>query len=173
MPRVILRSVFFALCLMTATVPMVARSSGRIAHGFRGWPTEWEGRALVELPLSENERALAADFPGEMAKFSDGRRELLLRWVTQATRQLHSSSDCFRGLGYRVTPMPAMLDANGARWSRALAQRGATRLILRERITDDHGGAWTDVSAWYWNVLLRRTEAPWLAVTLVGNDQDR
>src|SRR3712207_7200250 len=54
------------------------------------------------------------NFPGAVGKFSDGERELLIRWVTRGTRQLHSTSDCLRGAGYSVTPQPALLEIGRA-----------------------------------------------------------
>jgi hypothetical protein len=95
---------------------------------------------------------------------------LILRWVTQGIRQLHSSSDCFRGAGYSVSPRPAMLDVQGACWGCFAANRGQYRLLVRERITDELGREWTDVSAWFWSVILRQTEGPRMAVTVVESE---
>jgi hypothetical protein len=121
--------------------------------------------------LTEREVIFNRNFPGQVAKFTDGQRELILRWVTKGTRQLHSSSDCFRGTGYNVSPRPATLDARGARWSCFAAERGRHRLLVRERITDERGREWTDVSAWFWSVILRQTEGPWMAVTVVESEK--
>ena len=165
--RVIFRWSFLALCLGAALMPLWSNQTEKRATAFPGWPTEWEGRPIVQLPLTASEVRFNRDFPGEIAKFTDGQRELLLRWVMQSTRRLHSSSDCFRGSGYRVTPRAASLDAQGRRWSCFAVQRGHNRRLLRERITDEHGGEWTDVSAWFWSVSLGRTVGPWLAVTTI------
>jgi hypothetical protein len=35
-----------------------------------------------------------------------------------------------------------------------------------ERIYDEHGQSYTDVSAWYWASLLDQTRAPWWSVTI-------
>ena len=82
---------------------------------FPGWPTHYEGRALTELPLTQRELAFVRDFPGRVGRFSDGRREIIIRWVGAPTRRLHPAADCFRGLGYSMTPMPVRQDATGSR----------------------------------------------------------
>ena len=164
---VISRCAFLAFCAWAALLPALQRDAVPAAiDAFPGWPKEWEGEPLREVPLNARELQFNRNFPGRIAKFTDGRRELILRWVTQGTRQLHGSSDCFRGMGYTVTPQPGMIDASRGMWSSFLAERGADRLLVRERITDRSGAEWTDVSAWYWSVLLRRSDGPWLAVTV-------
>ncbi len=174
MLRLMLRCGFGAICFVCAWMPFVRNDAETTAFAVPRWPAEWEGQPLYEVPLSAREITFTRSFPGTIAKFTDGRRDLILRWVTQGTRRLHSSSDCFRGLGYSVRPEPAMLDARGARWSCFSAQRGRLRLHVRERITDQHGGEWTDASAWFWSSMLRQTTGPWLAATVVENgDSDR
>lgn len=167
MLRLILHAGFGALCLVAASLPFASNVAERSQVAFAGWPTEWESQPLREVPLSEREIRFNQNFPGRIAKFTDGRREFILRWVTEGTRQLHPSSDCFRGLGYSVHPEPAILDAQQARWSCFAATRGNLRLRVRERISDQLGAEWTDVSAWYWSVLLQQTSGPWLAVTII------
>jgi hypothetical protein len=152
---------------MAASLPFAEKSVATVREEVPAWPATWEGAPIWQLPLTEKEQLFNNSFPGRVAKFSDGRREFILRWVTKGTRQLHSSVDCFRGLGYSVTPQPAMLDQHGGRWSCFAATRAEHHLIVRQRITDAHGHEWTDVSAWFWSVILRQTEGPWLAVTIV------
>lgn len=163
---------FLTLCGIAAWLPFTEKNNRVRSEHFPGWPATWEGEPIRQIPLSERELTFNESFPGRIAKFTDGRRELIFRWVTKGTRQLHSSADCFRGLGYRVHPRAAMQDAHGARWSCFSAVRGSTRLFVREHITDERGGEWTDVSAWFWSVLLRQTEAPWLAVTVVDPEHN-
>ena len=162
-----LRCVFLAFCALAALLPTFDRDAALFsAETFPGWPTEWDGEPIREVPLDARELQFNSNFPGRIAKFTDGRRELILRWVRQGTRQLHGSADCFRGIGYTVTPQPGIVDAKRGTWSSFLAQRGGQRLLVRERITDARGAEWTDVSAWYWSVLLRQSEGPWLAATV-------
>lgn len=168
------RCTFLALCALAAVLATFERGATHtISEAFPGWPTEWEGERLRELPLNAVELQFNSNFPGRIAKFTDGRRELILRWVTQGTRQLHGSADCFRGMGYSVTPQPGINDGKRGLWSSFIAQRGEQRVLVRERITDGRGGEWTDVSAWYWSVLLKRSTGPWMAVTLAGDASAR
>ena len=132
------------------------------------WPAAFEGAPIYPVPLSAGEEQFNAGFPGSVARFSDGEREFILRWVTAGTRKLHSSADCFRGLGYSVSSGTTLLDPSGARWSCFAATRGPRRVQVRERITSEADAcSWTDVSAWYWSTLLRQTQGPWMAITVI------
>lgn len=110
--------------------------------------------------LAALEARFEQGFPGRVGRFSDGQREIVLRWVTRVTCQLHASSDCFKASGYRINPLPLQ------GWSRFRATRGAQVLEVRERISDRTDGQWCDVSAWYWSALLGRGQGPWWAVTV-------
>lgn len=112
-----------------------------------------------------------AFFPGRVGRFSDGQREIILRWVTQETRKLHASSDCFKANGYRIEALPIKREGE-ALWSRFIAMRGKVRLEVAERIYAPGGGQWSDVSAWYWAALLGRTQGPWWAVTVASQAVD-
>jgi hypothetical protein len=162
---------FFALCAAAGSMPLVVHRPAAPDPVAPQWPSHFEGHALVRLPLSFAEENLNAGFPGQIARFTDGRRELILRWIATPSRRVHPSADCFRGLGYSVEPAPALLDVHGVRWSCFIAIRKSARLHVRERIsgvTDD--GSWTDVSAWFWAALFERKAGPWLAITVVEND---
>lgn len=172
MSRLIFRTTFLVLCAIAAVLPLSGAGDPPAPGSYQlaNWPVEFEGTQLQSVPLSEPEARFNAGFPGQIAKFTAGRRQLILRRVTTATRKLHSAADCFRGLGYAVTPQPAMRDAQGQRWSCFLARRGGGEFVVRERIVDSRGGEWTDVSSWFWSVLLRRTTGPWTACTVVETD---
>jgi hypothetical protein len=106
-------------------------------------------------------------FPGRLGRFTDGEREVVIRWVSQPTRKLHPAVDCFRGSGYRVTAMPIeMID--GKAWGRFDAQHNTGRWRVREIIVDDAGRQWTDVSSWYWAALRDRTGGPWWSMTVAS-----
>ncbi len=167
--RLIFRVAFLALCALAAGLPLLPGGAPAkdLSSPLADWPVEFEGSVLKPVPLSEREQRFNAGFPGQIAKFTAGRRQLILRRVTAGTRKLHSSADCFRGLGYAVTPKPGMRDALGQRWSCFLASRVGHEVSIRERIVDSRGGEWTDVSSWFWNVLLHRTAGPWTAFTVV------
>jgi hypothetical protein len=158
--------------LLLAAAPLW-RGSGRpapVGREFPGWPSTFEGRALRELPLTELEARFGEGFPGRIGRFTDGRRELIMRWVVAPTRQLHSAETCFRGLGYAIDSVPFWHPEEGRPWKRFIVTRGASRMVVREAVMDDQGGHWTDVSAWYWSALLGRSEGPWWALTLAEAD---
>ena len=155
-----------AACLLAAIVPLLsARPAPAPTGNFPGWPSQLAGKPLHELPLGPTEQRFAADFPGRIARFSDGEREIVVRWVSQETRKLHPASDCFRGSGYSITPQPLAVDADGARWGTFLAKRREEQLEVRERIYDASGHQWTDVSAWYWAATTGESAGPWWAIT--------
>jgi hypothetical protein len=159
------------MCAVAAIVPLLS-SRSESALGPRvsapAWPTHFEAKPLRSLPLGLREQRFAADFPGRIARFTDGEREIVIRWVSRETRMLHPASDCFRGLGYSITPQPLSVDTTGARWGGFIASRGDQRLDVRERIYDNSGNEWTDVSAWYWAAATGKSEGPWWAVTVAS-----
>jgi hypothetical protein len=155
---------FLVAVLVAAMSPLLARSSDAAAGAntnFPGWPSTYEDRALTQLPLTSGEAAFVRDFPGRVGRFSDGRREIIIRWVGAPTRRLHPSADCFRGSGYSISPMPVRKDATGAAMSCFRASHAADRPTVCELIRDEHGASWPDVSAWYWSGLLGGSAAPW------------
>jgi hypothetical protein len=161
-------ALLFALaCALAALAPWVPTSPVAAADGFPGWPASFEGRALTRLPLTPIEERFGQNFPGRVGRFSDGRREVILRWVSEGTRKLHPSGDCFKANGYQLTPQP-VTTIGAQRWSGFVAVRGAQKFDVRERIHDAAGGQWSDVSAWYWAVQLGQTSGPWWAVTVAS-----
>jgi hypothetical protein len=169
MPRLILRCAFLSLCGLAAFAPLKSKQFANDPATFPPWPTEWNGEPLTAVLLDDREARFSQNFPGRIAKFTDGRRELIFRWVSRPTRQLHSSADCFRGMGYSITPQPAIRDLDGKRWSCFLAIQKRHQFRVRERITGKEGQEWTDVSAWFWNVLFQQKRGPWLSITVVEN----
>ena len=163
---------YIVACAVAALLPFfVARSesSGVGAVAFPGWPSEFEGKTLTPLPLTAIEQRFNADFPGKIGRFTDGKRELIVRWVTEGTRKLHPASDCFQGLGYSVKPLAMHRDENGSLWSSFAATKGNERLRVYERIHSDSGETWTDVSAWYW-AALQHGEGSWWAITIAEKE---
>ena len=161
---------FAGLCALSALAPLAFESSasGHVIAGFPGWPTSFEGRKLTPLPLTAIEARFQQNFPGRVGRFSDGKREIVIRWVDQGTRKLHASSDCFKANGYQLTVQPVQISGN-ERWSGFIAMRGTQKLEVRERISDGRGGQWSDVSAWYWAAQLGQTNGPWWAITVAQN----
>src|SRR3954471_9584540 len=93
-----------AAALLASLTPLLARSvrpnSALEAVTSPPWPAEFQGRLLTRVPLADAERRFLGDFPGAVARFTDGQRDLLLRWVTQPTRRLHAADDCYRAWGF-------------------------------------------------------------------------
>jgi hypothetical protein len=165
---------YIVACVLAALVPLLPVKSKQAGGettlaAFPGWPTHFEGRALTLLPLSEREQRFTRDFPGLIARFTDGEREIIIRWVTEATRKLHPASDCFEGVGYSVHPSPLQIDKDGRRWGSFKAVRQTEKLRVRERIYTDAGQSWTDISAWYWAAAAEDAPGPWWAVTVAEN----
>src|SRR5262245_53616499 len=135
---------------MAALAPLLSQASSRdtvAADAFPGWPTHFENRALNQLPLTRSEEVFVRDFPGRVGRFDDGRRQIIVRWVTGATRMLHPAADCFRGIGYTVSPQPARRAAGGEVMSCFRAVRDAETLTVCELIRNEAGEHWPDVSA--------------------------
>lgn len=130
------------------------------------WPNKINGRVLtpVQAPARE-ELMFAAQFPGTMKRFSDGERSYFIRLVNHETRQLHPSSDCFRGSGFNVEPGSLVVLEDGTRWSCFNATKSNIKLKVMERIYNNKQ-SWTDVSQWYWSAVFKQTTGPWWAVTI-------
>jgi hypothetical protein len=160
---------FIVFCLLAALAPFapIRPDTANEPSAFPGWPAQIEGCRLTQLPLSSREERFAADFPGRIARFSDGHREIIIRWVTRETRALHPASDCFKGLGYSIKPLPARVAPDGRRWSSFEARRGDESLNVQERIYDSADKeSWSDVSSWYWQAMMGKTKGGWWAVTV-------
>ncbi len=159
---------FVLLSLCAGLFPFISDSSTveSSTQVFPGWPTKFENQRLTPLPLSENERLFAVDFPGQIQRFSDGKREYILRWLYSPTRKLHSASDCLRGVGYSIQPLALAIRSDAANWSHFQANRGIESLLVYERIYDENGNSWSDVSAWYWAALLGKSTGPWWSVVI-------
>ncbi len=157
-------------CCLAALVPFVGPDRGNVTTDettFPGWPAEFQGKPIEQLPLSGREKSFASGFPGRVATFTDGSRRIIMRWVTKPTRKLHPASRCFKGIGYDVRPLPIRINNQGRHWSCFEAKKNGRHLLICERISDNSGNAWTDVSAWYWSALLNETRGSWWAFTVV------
>jgi exosortase/archaeosortase family protein len=134
------------------------------------WPKEFKGRPLYRLPLSDKEKKFLQAFPGEVARFSDGYREILIRYVTQPTRQLHPAGDCLRGVGFRIMPLPLAQDESSQPWGCVHATRPGESLRVCERIISRGGESYSDVSSWFWGASLGRSSGPWFAYTVAERE---
>ncbi|HEV8330694.1 MAG TPA: hypothetical protein VGQ22_04695 [Steroidobacteraceae bacterium] len=159
---------FVAACVCAALAPALSRdeSAARATLEVQPrWPTHFQGRMLTGLPLSAREKTFLDGFPGAVARFTDGERDIVIRWVTQPTRRLHPAEDCYRGLGYDVGAPRIVTDNDGARWRCFAATRKDAAHEVCEQLQDLEGQRWTDVSAWYWAAVLERSRGPWLVTT--------
>ncbi len=138
----------------------------KISHTTIDFPTEFEGKPLMELELSDREQFFLNDFPGEIRRFTDGRRELIVRFVTTPTRKLHPSSDCFSAIGYAIKPLPMKIDESQQKWACFNADKGEESLNVCERIYTENGESWTDVSSWYWSAISVGNEKGYWAITV-------
>lgn len=162
------RGALIIALVAAALAPFAARRApAEIAtSSFPGWPAEFAGRPLRPLPLSERETGFVRGFPGRVGRFSDGESEVVVRWVVEATRKLHPSADCFRGLGYDIVPADSSIDGRGRRWSAFRALKDGETVLVRELIEGPDGRSWSDVASWYWPAALGRAPGPWLAFTV-------
>lgn len=152
--------------LFAAAAPLAPKPAGSPPSPPTLWPTYFEGRLLYRLPAGPGDASLARDFPGHLARFSDGRRQIVLRQVARATRLLHPPRNCFAAMGYEIEPLP-MRAVAGGHASCFEAKRDGARLIICERIRAVDGAVYPDVPSWYWPALTGDSAGPWLAVVTV------
>ena len=130
------------------------------------WPEKINGIKMRPVANVPNDSLFEERFPGQAKQFTDGINSYLIRWVRSATRQLHPGSDCFRGMGYTIEFGPLVDMPGGTRWSSFTAVKGGARLKVLERICDEKGRSWTDVSAWYWSACSGTTKGPWWDIVI-------
>jgi hypothetical protein len=170
--RKMVSRIFILLCVTAFILPVVNLSvlDASESEKFVQWPTTMNGSELIKLPLSEKEQRFNSGFPGDIARFTDGQREYVVRWISAASRKVHPAADCFRGIGYTLTPQPLVKDKQGHDWGSFIATNITTRqhsvLKIQERIYDEAGNNWTDISGWYWAAMFGKTQGPWWAITV-------
>ena len=152
---------------VAALTPLLASRETRTAPASSpAWPHEFRGRPLIEMPMTADERRFLADFPGTVARFSDGEHDIIMRWVHQPTRRLHPAEDCYRGWGYELSQSRIHNDGDGSQWRCFTARMGGRDREVCEQMRDLEGTHFTDVSSWYWSATLRKTTGPWLVTTV-------
>ena len=160
---------YLIACVLAALVPLIPLGASSLSRPspiiFTGWPSHFEGKDLKPLPLTKREERFQSGFPGRIGRFTDGHREIIIRWVNQPTRKLHPAADCFRGAGYKIEHLSLVREEEGV-WSSFKASRDGEELIVKERIFDHHAHSWPDVSSWYWTATLRSDAGPWWAITV-------
>lgn len=156
-------------CLLAAIAPYFAAKQstkpGSDAANFPGFPSRFEDLELKNIGLTEREKIFEEDFPGKIGRFSDGRREIIIRWIHETTRKLHPAEDCFKGVGFSTSPLPVKIDEAGKKWSCFSARKGEDNLRVCELIYETSGNReWTDVSSWYWSTI-NESGGSWWAIT--------
>lgn len=129
------------------------------------WPQQWDGKPLQPLALSVVENRFAANFAGHIGRFSDGQRQIVLRYVEQPTRMLHPASDCYKGLGYHIQHEQLEYDDQQRVWRCFYATKQGQIVRVCERIVDKQGKVFTDTSSWYWQAELGHSQGVWWAIT--------
>jgi exosortase/archaeosortase family protein len=149
---------------IAAAGPVIAKETqfpqASVSQEAPAWPTQFEGKLLAVLPLTDKERAFAQGFPGQIARFSDGESEIIIRWVKEATRLLHPASDCFKGLGYSISVLPLKRASDGTVMGCFIASRDGVRLQVCEQVRNDKGQVWADASSWYWAAFWGGVQTP-------------
>jgi hypothetical protein len=151
------------LAFAASAAPLLSPATTAASITSTPWPTSFEGRPITRIAPAPAHRFLARQFPGQVARFSDGRRQIVLRRVAVATRTLHPASDCFRAIGYTIEPVAMRIAPDGKPASCFTATRDGRTLIACEQVRGAAEEAWPDVSSWYWAALLGRSAGPWTA----------
>jgi len=159
------------VCIAVGLMPLVhtPASVGQSDIQFPGWPKEWNGRPLVPLALATDEQEAARSFPGHVARFTDGRYEYLIRWITEPTRKMHPVADCFRARGAHITVLPLHMDARGRLWETLNVEISGRHFTAFEQFSDSTGTTWSDVSNWYWAALFGKTAGPWWVFEILAS----
>ncbi|HLU48003.1 MAG TPA: archaeosortase/exosortase family protein, partial [Planctomycetota bacterium] len=169
----------FLVCAVASVAIQLAFPSGgptssAPAPEFPGWPERLRDVSLEPVPLDEKERIFAADFPGRMARFRAGEAQVVLRWVTAVTRAVHPADVCYLAHGYAISRRSILQEPDGSTWAFFVAEKGDVRHLVRERIRDDDGRQWTDLSSWLWQATLGSLEGPWWSevwITVAGGER--
>ncbi len=171
--RVTMKTLLVASLLVLAGLAALRPAFQPVAAASRAstpaaWPAEFEGATLSGTSLLPVEETFAAGFPGATAAFTDGRRRIVMRRITQATRKVHPIESCLRAGGFFVKPAPALRHPQTGLWGMVRATKDGRAYRVREHIVSADGArVWTDVSAWYWHALIHPQAGPWLATTVI------
>ncbi|HEX8240640.1 MAG TPA: hypothetical protein VF574_12950 [Allosphingosinicella sp.] len=161
------RALFGLLAAAAILAPLWERPGPAPGAPAAPWPQRFEGRPVVRLAPTPEDRLLASGFPGHVARFSDGRRQIVLRQVAAPTRRLHPARDCFRAVGYAIGPSAMRVGPGGRPASCFTAARGGRVLRVCEQVRGPDGRSWPDISSWYWSALAGTASGPWLAALTV------
>ncbi len=163
-----MRSIYFFItaCFIAAVIPFYNSNSKELNElsTVPEWPVEYLSLKHQKTELTSKEKKFYQHFPGKIIKFSAKNTEYVIKWVTKPTRKLHPASDCYKGSGYAITSEPVYRDKNGKYWSSFNATKNKSKVIVKERIYNDSGQSWPDVSGWFWSALFNKNSGPWWVV---------
>lgn len=163
LPRFVLLAVFCVLLVLNGGerggFPERENSVGEVVQDLR---KRLVGEGWRRVALADSTLEYAARFPGAIELFEMEGRTLVVRVIYRATRRYHQSADCYRALGYSTSPLPILMEVDGAMWGRVLATREGERVEVRERVVSSDGQSWTDASSWFWAAALGKSEGPWV-----------
>lgn len=131
------------------------------------WPVLSTNGIWQILPLSKIESQFSNEMPGGIAKFTDGEKIYILRYVTRVTRKLHPISDCFKSSGFTIKGSQKIVLKEGKYYSTFNAVRDKESLFVMETFWDLNGKSWSDVSAWYWENY-SESKGPWYSSVIIN-----
>ena len=136
------------------------------------WPDLFEGDPLQPVELTEREEYFLRQFPGSLARFVCGEREVILRQVNRASRKLHPSTHCFRASGFSVgKPERRRHNQTGFWLSYRISKEGKSYQVREQVYSVDGVQNWAEVESWYWDAFWDRAgEGPWRAVTVIEEE---
>ncbi|MBX9690380.1 MAG: exosortase/archaeosortase family protein [Candidatus Obscuribacterales bacterium] len=157
------------LSALAAIVPLCLKEpAGTALEAEPRWPLKINGAEVRVLESNETRDKFAESFPGKIKVFSDGSRKYIMRWIHTESRQLHPSSDCYKGMGFSIEHGP-LVSILGNRYSSFIAVKNGRKYRILERIYDEHGSSWTEPSEWYWAATLDKTSGPWWDLVVIEN----
>lgn len=166
---------FFLCLVLAAAAPLLPKPGlpqAGAAGDFPSWPSSFEGQPLERMAPGPQDDWFARDFPGKVARFSSGQRQVVMRWVNSPTRRLHPASHCFAGAGYAIGPLPMRRSADDQLMSCFVARKGGEALNVCEQLRGSNGGSWPDVSAWYWHAVAAPATEAWWSTVIVERAAD-
>ena len=167
------RAILLAAMLLAAASPLLPKASlpgGAGAAVFPGWPSHLDGQPLTRLPPTEQDAYFTRDFPGKVARFAAGGRQVVLRWVNAPTRRLHPASHCFAGAGYMIEPLPMAVGGDGSLMSCFSARKPGEALRVCEQLRGAGADSWPDISSWYWHAVAAPSGSSWWSYVLVERE---
>ena len=169
--RIILLALMLGLAAASPLLPKarLSAAAGAGAADFPGWPSRLDGQALTPLPPAAQDAYFTRDFPGKVARFAAGGRQVVLRWVNAPTRRLHPASHCFAGAGYAIKPLPMHAGSDGSLMSCFSARKPHEVLRVCEKLRGE-ARSWPDISSWYWHAVAAPAGSSWWSYVFVERE---